>query len=106
MGQFELVRGHGVAGGERSKKAMSVKPDVHVNRVTYRLGLVSEPKARVVARELAALDLDSPADFDLTVWHVGQEHCKRTEPDCGNCPLNRDCDFGRCAIQHDQPDSL
>ena len=98
MGQFALVRNYGAAGGERSKKAMSVKPDVHVNRVAFRLGLVSEPRARTVARELAALGLDSPADFDLAVWHVGQQHCRKTGPDCGNCPLRRVCDHGRSAI--------
>lgn len=97
MGQFALVRDYGAAGGERSKKAMSVKPDVHVNRVTFRLGLVSESKARTVARELAALALDSPADFDLTVWHVGQQYCRKTAPDCGNCPLRHACDYGRAA---------
>ena len=93
MGQFALVRDHGVAGGERSKSHMSVKPDVHVNRVVNRLGLVSSDKPRVVARELGCLDLESPADFDLAVWHVGQQFCKKTGPDCGNCPLRRVCDF-------------
>ena len=95
MGQFALAREYGAAGGERSKKAMSVKPDVHINRVTHRLGLVSEPRARTVVRELAALDLDSPADFDLTVWHVGQQFCTKTAPDCEGCPLRHACDHGR-----------
>ncbi len=97
MGQFALVRDYGAAGGERSKKAMSVKPDVHVNRVACRLGLVSAPRASTVARKLASLALDSPADFDLTVWHVGQQHCRKTGPDCGNCPLCCVCVYGRSA---------
>ena len=93
MGQFALVREYGVAGGERSKRRMCVKPDVHVNRVTNRLGLVSSTTPATVARELAALDLDSPADFDLSVWRVGQNHCHKTEPDCEGCPLRTACDY-------------
>ena len=93
MGQFALVRDHGVAGGERSKRRMCVKPDVHVNRVTHRLGLVSSTTPRRVARELAALDLASPADFDLSAWRIGQEYCHATRPACGGCPLKRVCDY-------------
>lgn len=97
MGQFALVRGYGAAGGELSRKLMSVKPDKHVNQVTFRLGLVSEPKPRTVAKELAALDLDSPADFDLVVWQIGQSFCRNKEPDCENCPLRKACDYGLAA---------
>ncbi len=93
MGQFALVREYGVAGGERSKRRMCVKPDVHVNRVTHRLGLVSSTTPRSVARELAALELESPADFDLSVWRIGQEYCHATRPACGGCPLKRVCDY-------------
>jgi len=93
MGQFALVREYGVAGGERSKRRMCVKPDVHVNRVTHRLGLVSSTTPRRVARELARLELESPADFDLSVWRIGQEYCHATGPACGNCPLERVCDY-------------
>ena len=32
MAQFILVRDYGIAGGNRSKKYLSVKPDVHVRR--------------------------------------------------------------------------
>ena len=92
MGQFALVRGHGVAGGERSKRYMCVKPDVHVKRVAYRLGLVSSERTQTVATELAGLRLRSPADFDLAVWRVGQRHCHASTPDCDKCPLIAVCD--------------
>ena len=39
MGQFNLVRSYGVAGGRKSRKYMSVKPDVHLQRVLFRLGI-------------------------------------------------------------------
>jgi len=91
MGQFELVRKYGVAGGAKAKKRMCVKPDVHVNRVTYRLGLVSSTGPRVVARELGSLELESPADFDLAVWRIGQYYCHKSSPNCKACPLARVC---------------
>ena len=41
--------------------------------VTHRPGLVSSTSAGKVARELVALDLKSPADFDLSAWQIGQK---------------------------------
>ena len=48
MAQFILVRDYGVAGGRASKKYMSVKPDVHLQRVMFRLGMCEEESARSV----------------------------------------------------------
>lgn len=49
MGQFILVRSYGIAGGRKSKKYMSVKPDVHLQRVLFRLGVCeSEAPAPVI----------------------------------------------------------
>ncbi len=93
MAQFILVRSYGVAGGEQSKSFMSVKPDVHICRVTHRLGLTSQEKPKVVAKEIEALHLDSPADFDLATFRIGQGYCFKTSPDCNGCPLRKVCAY-------------
>lgn len=91
MAQFILVRDYGMAGGELSKPHMRVKPDRHVCRVTYRLGLVSTEKPKAVAKEIDQLGLRSQADFDLVVFRVGQNWCKQSSPNCVECPLAAPC---------------
>ena len=91
MAQFILVRDHGIAGGPKSKRFMRVKPDVHVSRVSERLGLVSKGTPCIVVRELDALDLESQADVDLVLFRVGQQHCHRHQPNCDVCPLSGTC---------------
>ena len=91
MAQFLLVRDHGMAGGKLSKPHMRVKPDRHVCRVTYRLGLVSNTKPKAVANEIDQLGLPSQADFDLVVFRVGQRWCTPSSPNCVECPLAPAC---------------
>lgn len=91
MAQFILVRDHGMAGGELSKTHMRVKPDTHVCNVTYRLGLVSTTTPKAVAKEIDQLGLRSQADFDLVVFRVGQNWCKKSSPNCVECPLAAAC---------------
>ena len=91
MGQFILVRSMGVGGGEESKSLMRIKPDVHVRRVACRTGLCSSELLSVATSELDALNLESPADFDLAVWDIGREYCKPKSPNCSECPIEQVC---------------
>ena len=92
MAQFILVRSHGVAGGEDSKKFMSVKPDVHLQRVLFRVGICCEETPSSVVAATDALNLRSPADFDWAVWEIGRTYCHSNDPDCCDCPLKAACD--------------
>ena len=91
MAQFILVRSYGVGGGEKNKSKMRVKPDIHVRRVTHRIGLTTQKGANVVADEIEALGLDSPADFDFALLHIGREFCKKSLPLCSGCPITPTC---------------
>ena len=79
MGQFVLVREYGVAGGERSKRRMCVKPDVHVNRVTHRLGLVSSPTPRAYFTQSCRL-------FHRKAAACFRQSCHPTERSDAACP--------------------
>ena len=92
MAQFILVRDYGVAGGRYSKRFMSVKPDVHLQRVMFRLGMCDEESPASVVAITSALKLSSPADFDWAVWRIGQLHCHASNPECCDCPLEEVCD--------------
>ena len=91
MAQFILVRDYGVGGGEKNKSKMRVKPDVHVRRVTYRIGLTTQMRPEPVADEIEALGLDSPADFDWAILDIGRNFCKKTLPLCAECPIVPTC---------------
>ena len=92
MAQFILVRDYGIAGGKESKKYLSVKPDTHLQRVLFRLGLAETKTAASVVANVGNLNLRSPADFDWAVWNIGQEFCHSHEPACSNCPLDKICE--------------
>lgn len=91
MAQFILVRDYGIAGGERAKRYMSVKPDVHLRRVLFRLGITEHqtPKSTIAGAD--ELNLRSPADFDWAVWTIGRKYCRPKNPDCEECPLGSSC---------------
>lgn len=91
MAQFILVRDYGIAGGKESKKHLSVKPDVHLQRVLFRLGIAEKRTAASVIENVDHLKLGSPADFDWAVWNIGREYCQSSEPDCSHCPLGKVC---------------
>ena len=92
MGQFILVRSYGVAGGRKSKKYMSVKPDIHLQRVLFRLGICESETPTSVVENTERLNLRSPADFDWSVWTIGRSYCHATNPNCGSCPVEAVCE--------------
>ena len=70
---------------------MDVKPDVHVQRVMFRLGLIneqSESQALMVARELMPI---CPGDIDSPLWHIGRKWCFASNPRCSDCPMIAVC---------------
>ena len=92
MAQFILVRDYGIAGGKESKRYLSVKPDVHLQRVLFRLGISEEETATSVNANVNNMRLRSPADFDWAVWNIGRNYCHSRSPDCSNCPLEAVCE--------------
>lgn len=104
MAQFILVRKYGIAGGKGNKKKMKVKPDLHVRRVLYRLGLgIAEKRSKskrsksVFGSVKSIIDatenmkLKSPADFDWAIFDIGRNYCFKSKPNCSECHLNKVC---------------
>jgi len=74
--------------------AQTVPVDVHVWRVSRRLGLAPMDASRDEVKK--ALEEALPAEcrvlYDRTALRVGKEHCRKSDPRCGGCPLQALCD--------------
>ena len=69
--------------------------DGNVERVVARLHGIAEPAASAKARINDLTDAMTPAndpgDFAQAMMDLGATICRPRSPDCGACPLNRDC---------------
>ena len=91
MAQFLLVRDHGVAGGMReSKGCLKVKPDVHVSRVLYRMGLAKSTEEADIIQCVDEAEVSSQADLDWVLVRVGRDFCKKRQ--CDKCCLAPYCE--------------
>lgn len=102
-----LMRVHGVGEGIASmavallrrcrgvqfpdQNAMNVKPDVHVRRVLYRLGVARDMCEAEVLRAAERLNRKDPAALDAPLWVIGRRWCKKTDPDCEHCHMRCCC---------------
>lgn len=69
--------------------------DTHVHRVARRLGLIG-PKISADAahdRLQALLDDDQVYSFHVHLIEHGRRTCHAQRPACGDCPVQRECDF-------------
>ena len=71
--------------------------DVHVSRVSRRLGLAPmEAGPEEVQSSLhKLLPPDKYLFYDRSILRVGKEYCRKTDPLCGECPLRGCCDYGK-----------
>ena len=73
----------------------TVPVDVHVWRVTRRLGLVPGDANHVKTKE--ALERMLPDEYkllyDRTILRIGKEYCRKTDPRCSQCPLGQYCSY-------------
>ena len=85
-----LARDFGVTLTDLS--ALEVAPDVHVQRVFGRLGLV-EPDAHLedVMYRARQLSPEWPGLLDWPVWQIGSTWCHAAVPECDACPMSSVC---------------
>lgn len=72
----------------------SICVDVHVHRISNRLGLVNtkEPEETEFALK-EKLPKKSWSDINTLFVTLGQNICKPTKPDCSKCNLQKYCEF-------------
>jgi len=91
IAQATLVRKYGLAGGTQSKQYLKIKPDIHVNRVLYRMGLAEKETAKSAIRCVEEAGVSSQADLDAVLVNAGRKYCRKSEPLCDECYLNIYC---------------
>lgn len=69
--------------------------DTHCIRITGRLGLTdgSKDPLRVEKQLRAVLPPEESSDFCHRMVLFGRDICTARKADCGNCPLQTDCDY-------------
>ncbi len=74
------------------KLCIDISPDVQVERVFIRLGLIDENATNdeliYCAREL---NPEYPGIFDLSAWDIGRNWCRPKNPSCEECYLKSYC---------------
>ena len=72
-------------------RTMNVKADVHVMRVFYRMGLISNPKEHEALEAAKRLNPDYPGALDAPLWKIGKQWCKPFSPLCSQCVVSSVC---------------
>jgi endonuclease-3 len=74
--------------------------DVHVSRVTRRLGLAPmNSKASEVKNHLMKIIPENLRVFyDRSILEIGKKYCRKTEPRCVACPLRTKCKYASAKV--------
>lgn len=72
--------------------SIDVSPDTHIMRVFPRCGLVPHGASReMVIYKARELSPEFPGIVDGPCWELGVHYCHPFNPECGTCPVSKDC---------------
>ena len=72
--------------------SIDISPDVHLNRILKRTGLVHPDASReALIYKARELNPEFPGIIDFSCWEIGRNYCKPTNPLCSKCPLESEC---------------
>ena len=72
--------------------SIDISPDVHVNRVLKRTGLVHpDSSMEAIIYKARELNPDFPGIIDFSCWEIGRNFCRPNHPLCSICPINSEC---------------
>ena len=69
--------------------------DLHVIRVAPRIGLIQESKDgnKVEKQLMEVLPKEIWGEIGMAISFLGRETCRPTNPNCGVCPIQNDCQY-------------
>lgn len=72
--------------------SIDISPDVHVNRVLKRTGLVQPDSSReALVYKARELHPEFPGIIEYSCWEIGRKYCKPTNPLCSERPIRSEC---------------
>ncbi|MCW4049499.1 MAG: endonuclease III [Candidatus Bathyarchaeota archaeon] len=71
----------------------TVPVDVHISRVTRRLGIAStDADPETVKKHLnQSIPKHQSLLYDRAILQIGKDYCRKAAPRCPECPLNKEC---------------
>lgn len=78
---------------ESGKPAEGVIVDLHVVRVAPRLGIAKGTDATKIEKQIMETLPQSQWDAGMAISFLGREICRPTNPKCGECIMNKVCEF-------------
>ncbi|MEA5028603.1 MAG: hypothetical protein VB056_06955, partial [Sphaerochaeta associata] len=72
--------------------SIDISPDVHVDRVLKRAGLVNMDASREeIIYKAREMNPEFPGIIDFSCWEIGRQFCKPQNPLCNQCPIQSEC---------------
>ncbi len=73
----------------------TIPVDVHVSRVSKRLGLASSKADPEEVRHslMKKIKDDNITFYDRSILEIGKNYCRKTNPKCEECPLREKCNY-------------
>lgn len=76
--------------------SIDISADVHIRRVSGRLGLVnSDASIGEIIYRARSLHPEFPGLMDLPVWEIGRNWCRPKQPVCTECYMKDVCHFNQ-----------
>lgn len=74
--------------------SIDISPDVHIKKILYRLGLISDKEdINLVIYKARELYPEFPGIIDAACWEIGRTYCHEKKPQCLVCPLKNCCTY-------------
>lgn len=71
---------------------IDISPDVHIQRVMKRLGLVDKnANINQIIYKAREINPKFPGIIDSFLFDIGRKYCYPNNPNCENCPMNNKC---------------
>src|SRR6478735_10365860 len=79
---------------EAKVKAEGVIVDLHVVRVAPRLGIATGTDPKKIEKHLMeVIDQKDWGEVGMAISFLGRETCRPTNPNCGECVMNKNCGY-------------
>jgi endonuclease III len=91
MAVLLLERGYGIRFSDMDRRNMDVKPDVHIMRVLYRLGISWSQTESAAVEAARRLNPEYPGGIDSALWLIGNKWCTAYVPRCTQCWMGKVC---------------